>query len=38
MVFAAPVDGQCSNLDTFYTANPRNSSLADEDLCDEGTP
>ncbi len=32
----AAVDGQCSNLDTFYTANPRSSSLADEDLCDAG--
>jgi cysteine-rich repeat protein len=32
----AAVDGQCSDLDTFYTANPRNSSLSDEDLCDAG--
>lgn len=30
-------DGQCSNIDTYYTSNPRNSSLANEDLCDEGT-
>lgn len=33
----AAVDGQCSNLDTFYASNPRSSSLANEDLCDAGT-
>lgn len=33
-----PVDGQCSNLDTYATSNPRNSSLSWEDLCDEGNP
>ncbi len=31
------VDGQCSDLETYYTSNPRNSSLSGEDLCDEGT-
>gem|GEM_PF-3275117 len=34
--FAAAIDGECSNLDTFYTSNPRNSSLSGKDLCDEG--
>jgi hypothetical protein len=31
------INGQCSNLDTYYTSNPRNSSLSGEDLCDNGT-
>lgn len=35
VALAAPINGQCSNLDTFYASNPRSSSLADEDLCDE---
>jgi hypothetical protein len=30
-------DGQCSNLDTYATSNPRNSSLSGEDLCDVGS-
>lgn len=34
---SSAVDGQCSNIDTYYTSNPRNSSLANEDLCDAGT-
>jgi hypothetical protein len=34
---STPVDGQCSNLDTYATSNPRNSSLSDEDLCDVGS-
>lgn len=34
---SSAIDWQCSNIDTYYTSNPRNSSLSDEDLCDVGT-
>lgn len=35
---AAPINGECSNLDEYYTSTPRSSSLNNEDLCDEGNP